>query len=74
MKANEQNLREIAKKVGVRYIEEKRSDVDIFGDNLVTAMYKVERVMGYQIGPDFPLAKFYLILEEIEKDPEFKRK
>lgn len=68
----EEKFKELARKVGVKYIPENRNQIQIIQDNLVTAMYKLERLTGYQITADFPYMKFLIILEEIENDPEFK--
>ena len=70
----DEQAKDFANKLGVKYIEENRSDIEIIQDNFVTAMYNVERLMGYPIDGNFSLAKFFLILEEIEKDKSLTKK
>lgn len=70
----EKKLKELAKNFGVKYVDEKRNDLQIFEDDLVTNMYMLERLMGYQITPEFPLAKFFLLIEEAQKDESLKKK
>ena len=68
----EERMRNLAKNLGVKYIEEKRDVFQIFEDNLVTTMYNLEKIMGYPIKGDFPLAKFHILIEEVKKDKNLR--
>ena len=68
-------MKSLATRAGIKYVS--KSKVSIFEqiDNaLVMQMYNVEKIMGVEIKPDYPLAKFNIILEEIMKDPNYEVK